>query len=91
MGAADLDLGLPEVLASDLRSGDGGGGSSLFGGGAEDFPTASWWAPAIQGLGSLGSGASTAAPASSSLLDTRGLQCNFLFVLDLSVRSWIWL
>ena len=55
--AVDLELLVREEVAEDLRGGAGGVGSSLFGGGVGDFPSASWWAPAIQGLGSLGSGA----------------------------------
>jgi hypothetical protein len=42
-----------------------------------DFPSATWWAPTIQGLGSFGSNASATAPVSSSSPGSRGLRCFF--------------
>ena len=86
LGAMDPDVFILEVSVEDLRGGAGGCDSSLFGGGAEDFPPAWWWAPTIHGLGSLGSGASTAASSSSPSSGLSGPRCNFTFVLGLSVR-----
>jgi hypothetical protein len=52
-----------------------------------DFPAATGLAP-IQGLRrSSGSGAPPTAPVRRRSWDLEGLLCNFLFVLDLSVRT----
>jgi hypothetical protein len=42
-----------------------------------DFPSATWWAPTIQRLGSFSIGASGTSSVSSSSSGSRGLRCNF--------------
>jgi hypothetical protein len=52
-----------------------------------DFPSAVWWAPAIQGLGGFSSGAPSSAPARCRRQDPEGLFVIFSLFLGLSVRS----
>jgi hypothetical protein len=51
-----------------------------------DFPSAVWWAPAIQCLGSFSSGAPSSAPARRRR-DPEGFLVIFPLFLDLSVSS----
>jgi hypothetical protein len=52
-----------------------------------DFPSAVWWAPAIQCLGSFSSGAPSSAPARRRRRDPEGFLVIFPLFLDLSVSS----
>jgi hypothetical protein len=52
-----------------------------------DFPSAVWWAPAIQGLGSFSSGAPSSAPACRRRRVPEGLLVISFLFLGLSVRS----
>ena len=52
-----------------------------------DFPSAVWWAPAIQCLGSFSSGAPSSAPAHRRRRDLEGFLVILYFFLDLYVSS----